>query len=346
MKTKFKLIALTLLVYGLPIFILSVLPFSKSFYGAFESPIINFVFNGKILFSPIGIIFDLLLLYCAYLLLREDISIEEERVYLIYSGLKKIFYFIFVDKIKKDLIIHKEEKVSILFYFVKIVFTPIMINFLINNSRSLIQFLHNQNSFEFTKVNILGSYFYLIFYLILVLDTAIFTFGYLFESSFLKNTVKSVEPTALGWIVALMCYPPFNDITGRILGWYSSDFNDFGNININIMTGLLSLLAFSIYLWASIALGFKASNLTNRGIVSSGPYKYVRHPAYSSKNLSWWIMGIPLIKIYGFVAILSLAVWSFIYFMRALTEEKHLMKDEAYIEYMKKTKYMFIPGIY
>jgi hypothetical protein len=31
------------------------------------------------------------------------------------------------------------------------------------------------------------------------------------------------------------------------------------------------LLAMSIYSWASIALGFKASNLTNRGIVSRGP---------------------------------------------------------------------------
>ncbi len=346
MKTKIKLIALTILIYGLPIFILSILPFSKGSYGDFESLILNFVFNGKILFSPIGIIFDFLLLYLAYLLLREDILIEEERVYLIYSGFKKIFHFIFIDKIKKDLIISKTEKVSVLFYFVKIVFTPIMINFLINNSRSLIQFLYSQNSFELTKANILGSYFYLIFYFILVLDTAIFTFGYLFESSFLKNTVKSVEPTAFGWIVALICYPPFNDITGKIIGWYSSDFNDFGNTNINIAAGLLSLIAFSIYLWASIALGFKASNLTNRGIVSSGPYKYIRHPAYSAKNLSWWIMGIPFIKTYGFVAILSLVVWSFIYFMRALTEEKHLMKDEMYIEYMKKTKYMFVPGIY
>ena len=263
-KPKTKLIALTLLIYGLPIFILSILPFSKGFFGDFESPIFNFLFNGKILFSPTGIIFDLLLLYCAYLFIRDDISIEEERVYLVYSGLKKIFSFVFIDKIKKDLAISKAEKVSVLFYFVKIFFTPIMINFLINNTRSLIQFLSNSNSFEFTKANILGSYFYLIFYLILMIDTAIFAFGYLFESSFLKNTVKSVEPTALGWMVTLMCYPPFNDLTGRFLGWYSSDFNDFGNININIIAGAFSLLAFAIYCWASIALGFKASNLTNR----------------------------------------------------------------------------------
>lgn len=51
----------------------------------------------------------------------------------------------------------------------------------------------------------------------------------------------------------------------------------------------------AIYSRASLALGFKASNLTNRGIVSHGPYKYVRHPAYICKNLAWIIGGFPMI---------------------------------------------------
>ena len=93
MKSNIKLIALTLLIYGLPLFLLSVLPFSKELYGNFESAIINFLIYGKISFSPIGIIFDLLLLYCIYLLFKKEGPIEKERVYLIYSGLKKNFGF-------------------------------------------------------------------------------------------------------------------------------------------------------------------------------------------------------------------------------------------------------------
>lgn len=343
MKDKIKIIGLTLLVYGIPLFIWSVLPFTKGLYGNFESPIFNFLIYGKIKFSSLGIIFDLLLLYCIFLLFKKRKAIGNERVFSVYSGVKKVFGYIFLNGLKKESKLSKEEKVSLLFYFVKLFFTPIMLKFAINDTGSLIKTFYSS---AIAGNAILTLYFPLFFYLILTVDTLIFSFGYLVESPKLKNVVKSVEPTALGWLVALMCYPPFNDLSGKILGWYSSDFSNFGNVSINIITGFLSLLLFSIYVWASVALGFKASNLTNRGIVSKGPYKYVRHPAYCAKNLSWWLMGIPYIKTYGFVAIFSLAVWSFIYFLRALTEERHLSQDPDYIDYTKKVKYMFIPGIF
>ncbi len=50
-----------------------------------------------------------------------------------------------------------------------------------------------------------------------------------------------------------------------------------------------------IFSWASIALGFKASNLTNRGIVTHGPYAFVRHPGYAAKNFAWWLGALPVL---------------------------------------------------
>jgi len=35
-----------------------------------------------------------------------------------------------------------------------------------------------------------------------------------------------------------------------------------------------------------------------------------------------------------------------IYTVRALTEERHLMKDPEYRAYCKKVKYRFIPGVF
>ena len=55
------------------------------------------------------------------------------------------------------------------------------------------------------------------------------------------------------------------------------------------------LLCIGIYVWASLALGWRASNLTNRGIVTTGPYRWLRHPAYAAKNVSWWIGATPLV---------------------------------------------------
>jgi len=354
MNKKIKLILISLLVYGIPILLWSTIPYSKNIWGSFnDSFIFNYLFNGTTRFWPVGIIFDFLLLYCLFILFfKKDFELEKERTYLIYSGAKKIFHWIFIDKLKKELPVSKEEKISMLFYLVKLYFTPVMLNFLIGNVNSLfgsfstLSILGKVKSATATQKIITTAYFSFILYLILVIDTLIFSFGYLFESKKLKNVVKSVEPTAFGWLIAIICYPPINNLSGDVLGWYTSDFGDFGNVNINIVMGVVSLLLFSIYLWASIALGTKASNLTNRGIVSSGPYKYIRHPAYASKNLSWWIMGIPFIIKFGFIAVISLILWTFVYFLRALTEERHLSQDQDYIDYMKKVKYMFIPGLF
>jgi protein-S-isoprenylcysteine O-methyltransferase Ste14 len=104
-------------------------------------------------------------------------------------------------------------------------------------------------------------------------------------------------------------------------------------------------------LWATFSLGTKCSNLTNRGIVSTGAYGIVRHPAYISKNLSWFLMAIPIIGLsittwsINWIALISIIGWMIIYFLRAITEERHLMQDSDYREYCKKVKYRFIPGL-
>ena len=107
------------------------------------------------------------------------------------------------------------------------------------------------------------------------------------------------------------------------------------------------------YASASVALGVKASNLTHRGIVGRGPYAFIRHPAYVCKNLAWWIGSGPLIAasfaeswFKGVTAIASIAGWSMVYILRALTEEDHLRKvDGEYAAYAAKVRYRFIPGV-
>jgi hypothetical protein len=350
MKPKAKLILLTLLIYGLPIYIFSIFPVSKKIYPNFEvfhDPIFTFLFYHKIEYSALGIIFDVLLLYCLYIFLKNEsyIELEKERVYKIYTGLKKILKGLLDGDLKNGFGITKEEKTSLLFYLVKLFWAPLMLIFAIENINALISLLNNHSSWSLDGKNILLLYYPLIISFIFIVDTVVFSFGYLFESSALKNVVRSVEPTALGWMAALVCYGPFFDTFTRISGGLPKDFADFGGVNFNLLAGILTIILFGIYVWATIALGFKASNLTNRGIVSSGPYKYIRHPAYISKNLGWWLASIPLIQTLGIGIVINLLIWNFVYFIRALTEERHLSQDPDYIEYAKKVKYMFFPGI-
>jgi protein-S-isoprenylcysteine O-methyltransferase Ste14 len=200
----------------------------------------------------------------------------------------------------------------------------------------------------YNKMNWYEQYrhWYLIaFHLIFTIDVSIGIIGYSFASRWLDNRTRSVDATMSGWVVALLCYPPLN--TG-----FTAQFISYGGLDTHLivkdpyyLTAILILLfiLYSIYVWATITLGFKFSNLTNRGIVTSGPYKYVRHPAYIAKNLSWWIDNTYVLT--NIWAIVAMSLWNSIYILRALTEERHLKKDSEYGQYCAKVNYRFIPKV-
>ncbi len=188
---------------------------------------------------------------------------------------------------------------------------------------------------------------------IFFVDVFFFTVGYLIELPRLRNEIRSVDATLLGWVAALACYPPFNDLTAAILGSPFTEFPKFDDPLAHAALNGLLLVAAAGYSWASVALGWKASNLTHRGIVARGPYAVVRHPAYVCKMVSWWVSSIPLVSLAfagstagGLLAIASVASWALIYVLRALTEEDHLKRvDGEYAAYAAKVRYRFIPGL-
>lgn len=83
--------------------------------------------------------------------------------------------------------------------------------------------------------------------------------------------------------------------------------------------------------WANILYGFRFSNLTNRGIVTAGPYRWTKHASYVAKNLSWWISGVPFLVTSDLETALreslSLFGTNLWYYMRAMAEERHLSQD-------------------
>ena len=118
--------------------------------------------------------------------------------------------------------------------------------------------------------------------------------------------------------------------------------------------GIDILNSMVIYTSASVALNFKASNLTHRGVIATGPYRFVRHPAYTCKNLAWWIAAVPAISAAlatslwsALLVTASVAGWTLIYVLRALTEEDHLRSvDDEYDRYCRQVRWRYLPGIY
>jgi protein-S-isoprenylcysteine O-methyltransferase Ste14 len=93
-----------------------------------------------------------------------------------------------------------------------------------------------------------------------------------------------------------------------------------------------------------MAFGLRFSNLTNRGIIARGPYAWIRHPAYVSKNIAWWAENARSFS--SLWQIIFLAAWNYIYYLRAVTEERHLLRDPDYRAYCQKAPYRFIPGFF
>ena len=185
-----------------------------------------------------------------------------------------------------------------------------------------------------------------------MVDVMIGTVGYIVTMRPLDAHIRSGNPLLGGWVAALICYPPvvwgilgngkaisYEHSTAGWLHWMA------GNDLLIAVWGALLVGLTAIYAWATFAFGLRFSNLTYRGVLTNGPYRFTRHPAYVSKNLFWWAAVLPFLVTTGspVEAIRNsffLLVVNGIYFWRAKTEEAHLLAEDpkyrAYHAYMAK----------
>lgn len=174
-----------------------------------------------------------------------------------------------------------------------------------------------------------------------VCELSIVCVGYSLTLRALDSHIRSVNPFLLGWLVTLACYEPFNHVvSGRILDYDDGRYWFDWLAGSPILSGLWAILllaSFCIWLWATSTFGLRWSNLTNRGIITNGPYRFTKHPDYLAKSIFFWLIHMPFLSTAGpleaFRACLLLGLINLIYFYRARMEEKHLSADPAYRAY-------------
>ena len=182
-----------------------------------------------------------------------------------------------------------------------------------------------------------------------MIDVCMATVGYLLTCKPLDSHIRSANPTLAGWVAALICYPPFVLMgAGGPLDYHAGgaewDMWTQGHTSVQWLLGGWLVLLTAIYAWATVAFGIRFSNLTHRGILTHGPYRWTRHPAYLSKNLFWWFSALPFLTLSGSLTDMvrncaMLAVTNAVYYWRARTEEAHLSADpdyRAYSEWMAR----------
>jgi protein-S-isoprenylcysteine O-methyltransferase Ste14 len=217
---------------------------------------------------------------------------------------------------------------------VKAFFLPLMTVYLNDEMGFLIRVLHGAD------LQVLSRYD-LWFHISYAIDLLFCVIGYTATARLFDSHLRSVEPTMLGWVAALICYQPFYSVIGRFYLQYEGNLfwdNWLQSLPIvRIVWGTVIILLSLLYGASTVAFGLRFSNLTHRGIITSGPYRFSKHPAYLSKNLSWWLISVPFaIGQDGFMAVrhcLLLLLLNGIYFLRARTEERHLSRDPTYVAY-------------
>ncbi len=229
-------------------------------------------------------------------------------------------------------------------WLVKAFFLPLMFAYFHQN-------IINFRTADFSSLDLMGWH-YFFYNLLILVDLGCIVVGYALTVRLFDNHIRSTEPTWSGWLPAIICYQPFWGLVGPQYFAYRGDM-DWASLlapypALQVVFSIIILGLMAVYTWASVSFGLRFSNLTHRGIITNGPYRFSKHPAYLSKNLSWWFEALPFIApfVFGFrgagwqghwadamVRTLRLIGVNLIYYIRARTEERHLSHDPLYVRY-------------
>jgi hypothetical protein len=213
-------------------------------------------------------------------------------------------------------------------------FLPLMFTYLCNDLGKMLRYdLHSLRDFK----AIFDWGFFSLYYV----DVALVSMTYLMSLRLTDTHVRSTEPTMFGWIVALICYQPFWSLIGNQYLHYDDEVRwDIWLQQIPwlyVAWGIGILMLSAVYVWATMSFGGRFSNLTHRGIITNGPYRFTKHPAYIAKNLSWWMISMPFMFADDWAMAvrrcLLLGLMNLVYYLRAKTEERHLGVDPVYTQY-------------
>lgn len=118
---------------------------------------------------------------------------------------------------------------------------------------------------------------------------------------------------------------------------------------VNLLALFGILLSYGVSSWALIENRFFSSTVriqTERGhhVVSTGPYRIIRHPGYAGGLFSYICVPLLLDSIWAWIPTVFLMT---VMVIRTALEDKTLQAElSGYKEFTQKTRYRLIPGIW
>ncbi|RWL49206.1 MULTISPECIES: isoprenylcysteine carboxylmethyltransferase family protein [unclassified Mesorhizobium] len=106
----------------------------------------------------------------------------------------------------------------------------------------------------------------------------------------------------------------------------------------------LQFLALWLVIWGKMSLGRSFAILpANRGVVTGGAYRFVRHPIYAGYLAGHILFLLSSFSVYNFTVY---AIITLFQVHRILREERILALTEEYRDYLGRVRYRLCPGIF
>jgi len=134
-----------------------------------------------------------------------------------------------------------------------------------------------------------------------------------------------------------------------VAGLDKLDMSPASNLTLNWVALIGIILGYGFSSWALIENRFFSGTVriqTERGhhVISTGPYRIVRHPGYAGGLLGYFCIPLLLDSVWAWIPTILLAV---VIVIRTALEDKTLQAElTGYKEYAQKTRYRLLPGIW
>lgn len=109
------------------------------------------------------------------------------------------------------------------------------------------------------------------------------------------------------------------------------------------VTNSLAMLSAAILVYARLSLGRSIGFVpANRGIVTGGAYRFVRHPIYTAV---FFAMLSLVLRSFTWLNLLIAATIVALFMIKSIVEERFLSEDSKYADYLSSVRFRWIPGI-
>ena len=156
-------------------------------------------------------------------------------------------------------------------------------------------------------------------------------------------------------VVTMLIRRPPVRVTTRPLYWlvaFVASYYGFLTVSVSVtgrplaptaLTDGLSMLSVLGDGYARVTLGRNIGFVpAQRRLVTSGPYRLVRHPIYSALFLAEMCV---ILENFSWVNFALSMIFFALFVIKTLMEERFLGEDPAYAAYMREVRYRWIPGV-